>query len=154
MTALAPISDGVVAIRPPIDGDAELLIAGRDTEFHRWLGAGTESPSPTGCIVVGREVVGWVDYDVDRQWLEPGEVNVGYNVFALHRGKGYATRALELLLQHLEANTPYRTATLLIDPQNGRSVAVAARTRFAAKGELNGQMYFTRSLRSGGAQAP
>jgi RimJ/RimL family protein N-acetyltransferase len=144
---LAPLSDGVVMIRPPTAGDLELLLAGRDDEFHRWLGPGAASPWPTGCIVVEERIIGWVDYDLDREWLGPGEVNVGYSVFAPHRGKGYATRAVELLMRHLENDTPHRTATLLIDPENQRSLAVAGRTNFRAWGELNGQRYFKRSLR-------
>ena len=91
MGKLRPITDGVVTIRRPLDGDRQRLIAGRDEEFHRFLGDGSDEPSPTGCIVVDDDVVGWVDFDVDRSWLEPGEVNLGYNVFAEHRGNGLGT---------------------------------------------------------------
>jgi RimJ/RimL family protein N-acetyltransferase len=49
--------------------------------------------------LVEAEVVGWVDYDVGRDWLEPGEVNVGYYLFPAARGNGYASRAVELLLR-------------------------------------------------------
>ena len=139
-------SDGVVTIRAPIDGDAALLVAGRDDVFHRFMGAGAEQPAPTACIVVADQVVGWVDYDVDRAWLAEGEVNVGYNVFAPHRGCGYATRAVELLLQHLADDTPYDTATLLIDPQNDRSLALARRARFDPHGELDGNLYWKRPV--------
>jgi RimJ/RimL family protein N-acetyltransferase len=148
MASLMPISDGVVTIRPPAAGDAGILIAGRDEEFHRWLGPGAETPAPVGVIVVQDHLVGWIDYDVEHDWLEPGEVNVGYNVFPPQRGNGYATRAVELLMQHLEADTPYDTATLLIYPQNGPSLAVAARTRFKPSGEVDGSRYFKRPIRS------
>jgi RimJ/RimL family protein N-acetyltransferase len=141
-----PLTDGVVTIRPPVPGDTEVLVAGRDEVFRRFLGAGSRSPQPTACIVVGDEVVGWVDYDADRSWLLPGEVNVGYNVFADHRGRGYASRALELLLHHLAGSTECNTATLLIDPRNERSLAVAARTGFKRCGDLNGNPYFKRSI--------
>ena len=143
---IRPLSDGVVLIRAPAPGDAATLVDGRDDVFHRFMGAGDPSPSPTACIVVDDEVVGWVDYDVDRTWLQPGEVNVGYNVFAPHRGNGYATRAVELLLQHLAADTTYDTATLLIDRDNDRSLALARRAHFDAHGELDGNCYWKRRV--------
>ena len=141
------LSDGVVRIRAPVPGDAAILVAGRDEVFHRFMGEGVEIPCPTACVVVNDEIVGWVDYDVDRSWLSPGEVNVGYNLFAPHRGKGYATRAVELLLQHLAEDTAYDTATLLIDADNERSLALARRARFDAHGTLDGNQYWKRSVR-------
>ena len=141
------LSDGVVLIRAPAPGDAAILVAGRDEVFHRFMGEGAENPCPTACVVVNDEIVGWVDYDVDRAWLSPCEVNVGYNVFAPHRGKGYATRAVELLLQHLAEDTAYDTATLLIDSDNERSLALARRARFDAHGTLDGNQYWTRPVR-------
>jgi RimJ/RimL family protein N-acetyltransferase len=143
---LQPTTDGLVTIRPPRSGDAEVLIAGRDEAFHRWLGPGADAPAPTGCIEVRGAVVGWVDYDVDRAWLQPGEVNVGYNVFAAHRGCGYASRAVQLLLHHLAVATAWRTATLLIHPENRRSLALAERLRFNACGDLDGNPYFKRPV--------
>lgn len=140
------ITDGVVTIRTPRKGDARLLIAGRDDEFRRWMGVGSDDPRPTACIVVGDDVVGWVDYDTDRAWLRPGEVNVGYNVFAIHRGQGIATRALQLLVHHLAWRTQVETATLLVDPANERSLALAARAGFAESGSINGDRYLKRSV--------
>lgn len=147
MPQLQPMTDGVVTIRPPEPGDAATLVAGRDEVFHRFLGDGDADPAPVACIVVGDAVVGWVDYDVERAWLEPGEVNVGYNVFAEHRGNGYASRAVELLLQHLLRDTTYTVATLLIDPRNERSLALAQRCSFTLVGDLDGNPYWKRSVR-------
>jgi RimJ/RimL family protein N-acetyltransferase len=136
------LTDGVVTIRPPADGDAAALVAGRDAEFHRFLGEGDPVPAPLACIVVGGEIVGWCDYDVDRPWLEPAEVNVGYNVFAGHRGHGYGTRAVKLLVHHLATSTEYAVATFLIAPDNLRSQALAARTGATRVGDLDGNPYF------------
>ncbi|HEX5586613.1 MAG TPA: GNAT family N-acetyltransferase [Acidimicrobiia bacterium] len=147
------LGDGVVSLRPARPGDAAQLVAGRDAEFHRWLGPGDDDPCPAACIVVAGEVVGWVDVDVDRSWLGPGEVNVGYCVFPAHRGNGYATRALQLLVVHLARDTEFHTATLLIDAENQRSLAVARRAGFTFLGDFDGNPYFARVVSDAGSQA-
>lgn len=145
--ALQDRTDGVVVIRPRAPGDAAILIAGRDDEWRRWLGPGRDDPAPAACIVVAAEVVGWIDYDGDLAWLQTGEVNIGYNVFGPHRCNGYASRALELLIRYLDECTAVHTATLLIDPRNAPSLAVARRTGFVATGAVGGARYFKRAVR-------
>lgn len=140
-------TDGVVTIQTPVPDDVPILVAGRDEEFHRWMGPGAEKPDPTAVIVVGGEVVGWVDFDSGHEWLGPGEVNVGYSLAPAHRGGGYATRAVELLVQHLAEETPHATATLSIDARNTRSLAVAARAGFVERSEREGSRLFERPLR-------
>ena len=151
---LRVMTDGIVTIRPPEADDTETLIAGRDDEWRRWLGPGTDDPRPTACIVVAEGVVGWVDFDADRHWLRRDEVNIGYNVFAPYRGNGYATRALALLIRHLAQATPFRTATLLIHPDNAASLAVAAKSGFAPRGEIEGSRYFKRPVFVAGRDQP
>jgi RimJ/RimL family protein N-acetyltransferase len=146
--ALVPMTDGVVTLRAPAGGDRENLIAGRDEEWRRWLGPGSDDPRPTACIVVAGDVVGWIDIETDCEWLENGEVNLGYSVFGPHRGHGYATRAVELLMRYLGASTPYEVATLLIDSANAASIAVAARAGFVPCGDVLGQRCFKRSVRA------
>jgi RimJ/RimL family protein N-acetyltransferase len=141
-------TDGVVTLRAPALGDVEQLVAGRDEEFFKWFGPGATGPRPVACVWVDDELVGWVDYDRDddHDWLRPGEVNVGYSLFPAARGKGYASRAVELLLEHLSRDTEHTVATLLIHPENARSLAVAERLGFVQRGEVNGEPFFTRSL--------
>jgi RimJ/RimL family protein N-acetyltransferase len=139
------LTDGVVTLRPPGPGDAERLVEGRDGEFFRWLGPGAETPNPVACIWVDEELVGWVDYDVEHDWLRPGEVNVGYYLFPAARGKGYASRAVELLLVHLR-DTDHRVATLTIDPGNVRSLLLARRLGFAEKGKHERGLLFAREV--------
>ena len=73
-------------------------------------------------------------------------MNVGYFLFPAARGKGYASRAVELLLMHLRRETEHTVATLLIDPENVRSLAIARRLDFVEKGEVEGELFFARDL--------
>jgi RimJ/RimL family protein N-acetyltransferase len=142
---MLPLGDGEITIRPLQPGDVAHLIAGRDGEWERWLGPGTNDPQPTAVITVGGEVVGWVDYD-HPDWLGPDEVNVGYNVFPGHRGHGYATRAVLLLLQHLATDTDARMATLSIDADNARSLQVAQLAGFTDHGLRGSSRFFKRPV--------
>jgi RimJ/RimL family protein N-acetyltransferase len=142
-------TDGVVTLRPPVAGDAAVLVAGRDAEARRWFGPGDPEPAPTACVVVDGRIVGWVDADADQAWLGPGEVNVGYGLFAVHRGQGHATRAVHLLLHRLALAGAAHSATLLIAPRNRRSLAVARRTGFARAGSIAsvpGELCFRRPV--------
>lgn len=132
------ICDGAVTIRPSTPLDVAALVDGRDEEFHRVLGTGDPEPCPVACIVVSDETVGWVDYDHDRPWLAAEEVNLGYNAIQLSPGKGYATRAVRLLMHHLAVDTDWQVATLLIHPDNERSLALARRLSFEPHGDLDG----------------
>jgi RimJ/RimL family protein N-acetyltransferase len=135
-----------LSLRPPQSNDVAVIVASRDDESRKWLGPGSDSPSPAACIVVGDEVVGWADYDHDAEhdWLQAHEVNLGYCVFPQYRGNGYAAKAVELLLGQIRDITEFRVASLLIDNRNAPSLAVARRCRFTFVGEVRGQLDFRR----------
>ena len=142
-------SDGVVELRAPTPADSERISSERDAESFRWFGPGGGNPRPVACIWVDDDLVGWVDYDRDddHDWLEPGEVNVGYCLVPAARGKGYASRAVELLLESLARDTEHNVATLLIHPENSRSLALARRLGFVRHGDVNAEPFFRRALR-------
>ena len=142
--AFEVVTDGVVTLSAPRPGDAKRLVEGRDDEFFRWLGPGAETPDPVACVRVGDELVGWVDYDcnTEHDWLDPGQVNVGYYLFPAARGKGYASRAVRLLLAHLGRQTEHEVATLVIDPENVKSVQLARRLGFEERGEIEKGLFF------------
>jgi RimJ/RimL family protein N-acetyltransferase len=141
-----PLTDGVVTLRALGPGDIQRLVDGRDGESMRWLGMGDPDPRPTACIVVDGDVVGWIDHDHDRDWLLPGEVNIGYELFPLARRAGYGTRALMLLMHHLSITGAWPVATLLIHSQNERSLQLARRAGFEQVGDLDGNPYFKKPV--------
>ena len=139
------ISDGVVALRSPMESEAAVLSWGRDREIERWLGASSAVAMPLACVIVGEQVIGWIDFDLDREWLGIRQVNVGYCIFAEWRRNGYATVAVELLLRHLADETDVEVATLLIDRENLASLVVAVRAGFVADASPAGaSAYFRR----------
>lgn len=144
---LRPVTDGVVRLRPSTPDDVAAILAGRDAEFHRWLGPGSPEPRPSACVEVGGTVVGWVDYDRNgHDWLAPDEVNLGYTLFPDHRHHGYASRAVQLLMHHLSRATSFRTASLLIDPGNRASLALGERLGFQRGRDVDGQVYLFRPV--------
>jgi len=137
------LTDGVVTLRPPVTGDSEILINGRDAEFHRSLGDGSPEPEPTAVVLNrDRQITGWIDYDVGREWLSAGEVNIGYNTFLQHRRLGLARRSIALLIEFLAEDTAFTAATLLIDPANVSSIAVADSAGFREHGAVGGELFF------------
>lgn len=141
------LTDGVVQLRRPSAGDAALLIAGRDREFRRFLGNGSAEPQPTAIVSIPADrVIGWLDVDTDRDWLAPGEINIGYNIFEEHRRRGYARRSLALLLVHLRRADEVTAATLLIDPANNPSIGLADRVGFTQVGDIDGQLLYRRPV--------
>jgi len=136
----ATITDGVVVLRPPTPEDREALVATRDAQSRRFLGEGSPDPQPTFCILSDGRVLGWVDHDRDqREWLTHDEVNVGYALHPDARGRGWASRAVMLLLHHLAQATDVRVATLAIDADNPWSLGVAHRCGFAGAGTITGE---------------
>jgi RimJ/RimL family protein N-acetyltransferase len=134
----------MVTLRLFEPSEAPLIIAARDAAFRRFIGDGSAVPTPEFCIVVDGAVVGWVDHDRDddRWWLAPEEVNIGYHVFPEHRGRGYATRAVRLMLAHLREDTEHRVATLLIHPDNVPSLRVAERNGFERAADIQGRTFW------------
>lgn len=134
------LSDGVVVLRASTSADFAVVSASHDDAGRRYLG--DPHPDPWACIVVDDEVVGWIDYDYGREWLEPTEVNIGFMVFAAFRRKGYALRALRLLVDKHLLDTECTRATMLIEPDNSPSLAVAQKSGFIEEDSVDGERFF------------
>ncbi|WP_309234971.1 GNAT family N-acetyltransferase [Streptomyces lunaelactis] len=75
------------------------------------------------------ELTGTVEVQFDQPYLTPGQVNISYGLYPAWRGRGLATRAVELACQHAAAYGAVG-AVIKADPGNPASAAVARRVGF------------------------
>jgi RimJ/RimL family protein N-acetyltransferase len=69
--------------------------------------------------------VAYVDCDLHNDHVPPGEANIAYSAHPAHRGKGWVTSAVRLVVQFLSDHTAAREAHLLVDSENEASSRVA-----------------------------
>lgn len=147
-----PLSDGVIALRGFESGDIDALVAAlQDPEIPRW----TLVPSPythddardylrhmnRGRAVGARLSLAIVDAAGERALLGSVALNpiewrlraadVGYWVAAPARGRGVATRAVELLAAHAFGTLGLERLELRAQEGNTASQRVAVRAGFA-----------------------
>lgn len=72
-----------------------------------------------------------------------GTFSYGISIVATHRGKGYATEALALLLRYMFRERRYQKATVSIYAFNTASIALHERLGFSREGQLR-RMTFSR----------
>jgi len=152
------LTDGVVTLRPPGEGDLEAIAAGiEDPDVIRWIGPpeGTAAEtlalnrarwaagSPTFAICESDDVcVGHVWANVRPD--EPEAAAIGYFLLPVARGRGLATRAVRLICDWLTAERGATTLRLFTDPGNEASQRVAERSGFTrigleqGRGEIDG----------------
>jgi len=147
-------TDGTVTIRRPTADDAQAHTAMIDDVQIDWLWEPEhrglwEAKSPeeqlahqrahlqrvhdeyatgprwTFAIEVDGDYVGHVDADLDNPHVSPGDANVSYSMAPTHRGRGYVSRAVRLVLRFVAEHTGAREARLVVHPDNAASLRVA-----------------------------
>ncbi len=153
------LADEIITLRPFELADAEKHLAGEDDKQVRWLSGGKSSlegvknwiaknqkywendgPIFNFAIVetVKNEPVGMVEANTDSKSLEgieKGEANISYGLYPQARGKGYTTRAINLLLGFLRSKGIKR-AVLRIDPLNIDSLKIPKRLGFSKRKKI------------------
>lgn len=153
------IADNIIILRPFKEEDAEEHLKGEDKDQIRWLSGGKSSlesvrnwikknqdywqkggPVFNFAIVdkVSNKLVGMVEANTDYEkieGLENSDVNISYGIYPQFRGKGYATRAVELLTAFLKEKRINR-AVIRVNPQNKKSVKVPMQSGFIRNGEI------------------
>ena len=147
-------TDGVVTIRRPTVEDAEAHTAMIDDVQIDWLwepghralwAAKTPAeqldhqrahlqrvhddfahgPKWTFAVEVDGTYVGHVDADLANPHVATGDANVSYTMAPSHRGRGYVSRAVRLVLRFIAEHTGAREAHIVVHPDNEASLRVA-----------------------------
>lgn len=148
-----PLSDGVVILRPPDEGDLEVIDQGiHDPDVVRWFGHPVSSASGVLALNRGR----WRDGSPTFAVCEPdgpcvGHVwvnmratdsssgSVGYWLLPAARGRGLATRAVRLLVPWAVEELGLSQVRLVTERANDRSQRVAEGSGFARIGTEPGR---------------
>jgi RimJ/RimL family protein N-acetyltransferase len=148
-------TDGVVTIRRQRIEDLDADLEAKDDEQINWLwlpgqrelwdamtpseqrahAARTLAASrdafgtgPKWCFSVDASdaaYVAYVDCDLANEHVPEGEANISYASHPAHRGRGYVTRAVRLIMRFIVEHTAARRAHLIVDADNVASIRVA-----------------------------
>jgi RimJ/RimL family protein N-acetyltransferase/8-oxo-dGTP pyrophosphatase MutT (NUDIX family) len=142
------LTDRVVTLRPFDERDIEPHVAGEDDEMRYWF----DQPGPSSHEGMREVVERWrkereagtrLTFSVHDHrgavgWVEArprGETaSLSWGVYAEHRGQGYATRAVRLLIRHLYDHHGVRRVQAEVDPRNRASHRVATRAGLRREG--------------------
>ncbi len=148
----------VIEIKPFQLEDAETHLANEDAEQQRWISGGQSTlesvqnwikknqeswnnggPVFNFALRINGELVGMVEANVDRnqvEGLEEGDANISYALYPKARGKGYATKAVNFLVDYLK-NKGIKRAVLRIDKDNAPSLKIPLACGFQEAGEID-----------------
>jgi RimJ/RimL family protein N-acetyltransferase len=148
------LSDGVIELTVFRLDDIEAHMEGEDEESIRWLTDGRRSTVETTTAWVQRHLEWWntggprrllairekrtaslagmVEANLDNAWcgFPPGVVNLSYQVYPWARGRGYATRAVELVCRLLPSFDHVAIAAIRVQGGNIASRRVAEKAGF------------------------
>lgn len=147
-----PLSDGVVTLRPPderdLDAIAQALV---DRDVVRWFGRSTMTAAETLELNRSR----WLDASgptfaiceaaaadkpcIGHVWMNiaaGGEATIGYWLLPDMRGRGLATRSVQLMVKWAVGAITLDRVRILVEPTNEASQRVAENSGFRRQGVL------------------
>ena len=145
------LTDGVVVLRPWREEDIAPAVAGHDEELARWFGWPVDGPTYERhrqaveewrqAYAEGRRVVAFA---VEAEGEVVGSVEVravghdtgslSWALYAGHRGQGFATRAVRLLVDYAIDALGMQRVEAEVDVANERSLRVATRAGLRREG--------------------
>jgi RimJ/RimL family protein N-acetyltransferase/ADP-ribose pyrophosphatase YjhB (NUDIX family) len=150
------LTDGVVTLRPWSDTDVDAAIAGHDEAIARWLGHETVVPSREVLLAAverwrrgydeGRATVnfvveagGEVAGNVEVRTRNDGIGELSWTLYAAHRGRGYAVRAVRMLIDYAFEELGLVRLEAYVNRDNERSKRLATRAGLHREGVLRGR---------------
>jgi RimJ/RimL family protein N-acetyltransferase len=149
-----PLSDGVVLLDSFQLPDVEAQLAGDDAENQKWLNDSLASTIETVTRAICDWRRDWQTGAARRTWAlrdpathalmggcevrvkEDEIAHVSYWVFPQHRGRGFAPRALQLVVAFAFEHLGVERAEAYVDVENVASRAVARKAGFIEEGVL------------------
>ncbi|MGI8899456.1 MAG: NUDIX hydrolase [Nocardioides sp.] len=145
------LTDGVVLLRPWRDEDVDEAVAGHDEEIAHWFGFPVVTPTREQhqravddwrrwyaedrarvnfVVEHGGDLVG----SVEVQDHGGGVARLSWTLYAGHRGRGHATRAVRLLVDYAFDSLGMQRVEAEVDLANERSLRVATRAGLHREG--------------------
>ena len=149
------LTDGVVTLRPWRDGDVEEAVAGHDAEMALWFGWPPEDVSVERHAqaveqwredhAAGRRTSFVIEHDddlvgsVEVRRSTPTSGELSWTLYAGHRGRGFAARAVRMLVDWAFEDVEHgglglQRVEARIDPRNEASRRVATRSGLLLEG--------------------
>lgn len=168
------LTDGVITLRPFLKSDAKAHMYGEDDEQIKWLSGGKstlegikqwikrnqkywENNGPIFNFAIINEenvLIGMVEANSDYEQLAgliSGDANISYGLYVTYRGKGYASRAVNLITNFLKEKG-FKRAVIRVNPENINSLKVPLHCGFIRKGTITTKeeqlVLFIRDLKS------
>lgn len=146
------LTDGHITLRQFDLADAPYHLAHEDEEIEKWVSGGKSTPESVKAWIEKNAqhwenngpvfnfavtdsngvLIGMVEANSDQTVipeLQDSDANISYALFADARGKGYATRAVTLMMTFLK-NKHFKRAIIRVDAKNEPSQGIPQRLGF------------------------
>ena len=151
------LTDWVIFLKPFLKQDAPAHLAGEDKEQQKWISGGRSNLSSVEnwiekhlkywenngpifnfAIWVDGNIVGMVEANLNTnlgEGLKEGQVNISYGIYPDFRGKSYAPRAVDLILEFLHG-LKIKQAVIRVNENNINGLKIPLKCGFKNSGEI------------------
>ncbi len=151
------LTDGVIILKPFELKDAPLHLAGEDLEQQKWVSGGERTLESVEkwirknqeywkhdglvfnfAVWADGKLIGMAEANTDIKKVEgmkEGQANISYGIYPDYRGRGYAPRAVNVLLDFLKSKG-IAQAIIRANPENVNSLKIPVKCGFQENVEM------------------